>query len=292
MQRTMMFVIATAMALLTAWAVYSGIRLHRLSNELATLSPTQSPDREGAGRPKQSEGPANVSNLSASSPRELERLRSGLSAANQRLTALESALTKLQTSPPPPQDPEQAGGRRQPVLSLVEGEAGGKANTQDGASSGWRPSVRSLQARLDDLTRRIDSLDAATLLASPKAKDQVSSLVNKELEAFRTERRQRREAMSEQISDELVNKFAADAGLSDEQVGALYPDFTSYRQSVRGAWRAMAKGEKDFPEVHEAMSEAREALDSRAKEVLDDKQFGLYKQEMDERSGGPGGLFR
>ena len=110
-----------------------------------------------------------------------------------------------------------------------------------------------------------------------------------ELRKQREERRTRRESMGEQFLDHAVQEFADSAGLSDQQVAALYPRLQKMREDQRANWRKMRNGEIDLTELKANASQARADLDEEARRVLDDEQFGLYKKELDRRMSGRGG---
>lgn len=159
--------------------------------------------------------------------------------------------------------------------------------------------LRPLSGRLLGLEQKVDKLAgllpkpvATALTDDEAAREAVSGIVEEQLDKFRQERRERRRAMGDQVTDELVNEFADKAGLSDEQFRKLYPALGEMRQEMRENFRAMRRGEKDFADVRAAAKAARESFDEKARTTLNDEQYKMYQEEMNERLGGRGGLFR
>ena len=159
--------------------------------------------------------------------------------------------------------------------------------------------LRPLAQRLGGLEQKVERLAglmpqpvANALTEDEKAREAVSGIVQEQLDKFREERQERHRSMGDQVTDELVNEFAEKAGLSDEQFGKLYPAVTEMRQTMRENFRAMRKGEKDFADVRAEAKAAREAFDEKARGTLTEEQFKMYQEEMNQRFGGPGGLFR
>ncbi len=159
--------------------------------------------------------------------------------------------------------------------------------------------LRPIGSHLKALEKRVEKLDAAmpatiasALTEDEAAREAVSGIVEEQLDKFRQERRERRQAMGDQVTDEIVNEFANKAGLSDEQFSDLYPALGELRQEMRENFRAMRRGEKDFADVRAAAKAARETFDEKARKTLNDEQYKLYEEEMNDRFGGPGGLFK
>ncbi len=148
----------------------------------------------------------------------------------------------------------------------------------------------SLESKVDRLAGQMPQPVAAALAADDAAREAVAGVVQGELDKFREERRERHQAIGDQVMDDIANEFADKAGLSDEQFGQIYPALTDMRRNMRENFRAMRRGEKDFAEVKEAARAAREELDSKARSVMSDEQYQLYEKEMKERFGGRGGL--
>jgi hypothetical protein len=152
--------------------------------------------------------------------------------------------------------------------------------------------LKALEKRVDKIASEMQKPLAASLAADDAAKEVVTGIVEEQLDKFRQERRERRQAMGDQVTDEIVNEFANKAGLSDEQFSALYPALGELRQGMRENFRAMRRGEKDFADVRTAAKEARATFDEKARATLTDEQFKMYEKEMNDRFGGPGGLFK
>jgi hypothetical protein len=152
--------------------------------------------------------------------------------------------------------------------------------------------LKALEKRVDKIALEMQKPLAASLTEDDAAKEVVTGIVEEQLDKFRQERRERRQAMGDQVTDEIVNEFANKAGLSDEQFSDLYPALGELRQEMRENFRAMRRGEKDFADVRTAAKEARITFDEKARATLTDEQFKMYEKEMNDRFGGPGGLFK
>lgn len=148
--------------------------------------------------------------------------------------------------------------------------------------------IGGLESQVAELSRRTTQTVAAQLAEDDAAREAVTGLVQDELEKFRQERRERRQAIGDQVMDEMASEFANKANLTDDQFNQLYPALSEMRQVMRENFRAMRRGDIDFAEMKEKGKAARSEFDEKARSILDDDQFKLYEEEMQRRFGGRG----
>lgn len=195
-----------------------------------------------------------------------------------RVDRLAQQVARLEASRPPVAQNEGA----DPALAAPAGDPVDLAPLSE--------RLVSLESKVERLAGQMPRPVAAALAADEAARAAVAGVVQGELDKFREERRERHQAIGDQVMDDIANEFADKAGLSDEQFGQIYPALTEMRRTMRENFRAMRRGEKDFAEVKEAARTAREQLDAKARAVMSDDQYQLYEKEMKERFGGRGGL--
>lgn len=182
------------------------------------------------------------------------------------------------------------------VDALAAAQAEGRPAAAVPAAGGQElAALRSELARLRkdvDALRRVTKAEGGPELAPPEIREAVADLVDGELERREQAEHERHRAIGEQVLDGIVQDFAERAGLSDQQLGTLYPVLQQMQDEMRTNWRAMRDGEKDFAEVRAAMDGARERLDRAARDVLSDDQYRMYEEEVARRFAGRGGFFR
>jgi len=271
-------VAGSLVVVLVAWSLWA--RIGELEHQVGELG-------EGAGPPKPASQKGDRHSASEISrehgPEGGDSVTSG--AKDERVPAIQAALAglaerlkRVEAKLAVPKAAEEPGNVPDPELR--------------GQVAQLSAEVSRLRAAVDALRAQQASLTPSELLARQESVQAISDLVQQQLEKRQEERRASRQAMGDQFVDELVQDFSSRASMSDEQFAQLYPVVKELQTAVRDNWRAMRRGEKDFSEVRTGMREARQRLDTAARQVLNDKQYKLYEQEIERHLSGPGGMFR
>ena len=241
---------------------------------MAPQEPSPMPVGEKAGPEKQAAVAGNV--VPPELIRRLELLEKRQEEVAQALNALAAGKTAR------PQAVGEGGAAGSPTV----------ASSIPSAQEALTKTVEELSSQLGTLNAEVAALRKLPTLDSKAGHNRIESVVQDEITRFAEQRKGRRRSFEEMIADEVINQFAARAGLSDAQLAGLYPHLGELKESERNVYRAIRRGEIDIAEAREAMGVARARMDEEARKVLDEEQYKAYQEEMKKHFGGPHGLFR
>lgn len=263
---------AGAVALfLLALVLYQQSTICRLQDSIDTLSETQAPEPPSAVSGQTASPAAPTVVVREAVPAPAPQTGPGFPAVLKRMEKLELRLSQL----------EQA------TRALLHEQKAVPASGPD-----YEGRLHALSAQLQTLAAQMEALKSGAAFKSEEGTSYIQGVVQDEFKKRREQRRERHQVMSDQITDEIVNKFAADADLSDEQIATLYPQLQELKESFRQSWRSVRRGEKDFSEAREEVKAAFAKMDEQARKTLSDEQYKMYQKETEKHFSGPAGLFR
>ena len=165
------------------------------------------------------------------------------------------------------------------VFRMVIADSSRAAGRKGAPSSDAPPST------VSDLREDVDALLTGEAVSTEQGRKRLHDIVRKVQEDAREDRRQRWRTMRDEMRRSRLKTLAKKTGMSANQVERLNTLMDDERTQRRALMLAARDGQRPFPEAMEQIRALRQGTDTKAKEMLDSKQYEAYENMRQERRG-------
>lgn len=141
-----------------------------------------------------------------------------------------------------------------------------------------------LRAELDRLKDTVDALLREEALNTQAGKQRLQEIVSKAYDTARKTRRKRWRKIRQEATRDRLAQFADKANLSDRQLKDLRNLIDGEREKRRQIFSGVRQQKKPLLQARKEFRDLRKETTQKARDLLDEEQFDLYKKEF--RRGG------
>jgi len=142
-----------------------------------------------------------------------------------------------------------------------------------------------LRKEFERLRDMVDALLREEALNTRAGRKRLTEIVTKAYETARHTRRKRWRTIRDEAVKDRLTEFADKANLSDGQLKELRGLIEGERKKRRRIFRAMRERKKPLRNARKEFRALRKQTNQKAKDLLDEEQYGLYKKEFRRRRG-------